>query len=47
VNNGKDISVQMVEILTTKAKLQMNSKVNIKSPLAVSILGRSIGNWQK
>jgi transcription elongation GreA/GreB family factor len=24
--------------------LQMNSKVNIKSPLAVSILGRSIGD---
>ncbi|MGO4904112.1 AAA domain-containing protein [Flavobacterium sp. W20_MBD1_R3] len=48
VNNGKDISVQIVESTTNKGEIVNGiQKVNIKSPLAVSILGRSIGDIVK
>ena len=48
VNNGKDIIVQLVE--TTNNKLGTSEgvqKINIKSPLATSILGHSIGDIVK
>lgn len=45
VNNGKDIIVQIVESTNNKVELVNGvQKINIKSPLAVSILGRSIGD---
>jgi transcription elongation GreA/GreB family factor len=48
VNNGKDISVQIVEATNNKGEIVNGvQKVNIKSPLAVSILGRSIGDIVK
>lgn len=48
VNNGKDISVQIVESTNNKGEIVNGiQKVNIKSPLAVSILGRSIGDIVK
>jgi transcription elongation GreA/GreB family factor len=48
VNNGKDITVQIVESNNSKGEIVNGvQKVNIKSPLAVSILGRSIGDIVK
>jgi superfamily I DNA and/or RNA helicase/transcription elongation GreA/GreB family factor/very-short-patch-repair endonuclease len=48
VNNGKDISVQIVEATNNKGEIVNGiQKINIKSPLAVSILGRSIGDIVK
>jgi superfamily I DNA and/or RNA helicase/transcription elongation GreA/GreB family factor/very-short-patch-repair endonuclease len=48
VNNGKDISVQIVEATNNKGEVVNGvQKVNIKSPLGVSILGRSIGDIVK
>ena len=48
VNNGKDISVQIVESINNKVEIVNGiQKVYIKSPLAVSILGRSIGEIVK
>ncbi|MDI6046201.1 AAA domain-containing protein [Flavobacterium yafengii] len=48
VNNGKDISVQIVESNNNKGEIVNGiQKVYIKSPLAVSILGRSIGDIVK
>tara|TARA_R110000868_G_scaffold363678_1_gene626008 strand:+ start:6496 stop:11340 length:4845 start_codon:yes stop_codon:yes gene_type:complete len=48
VNNGKDISVQIVESINNKVEIVNGiQKVYIKSPLALSILGRSIGEIVK
>ncbi|WP_255416395.1 GreA/GreB family elongation factor [Flavobacterium sp. ZB4P23] len=48
VNNGKNISVQIVEATNNNGEIVNGvQKVNIKSPLAVSILGRSIGDIVK
>lgn len=48
VNNGKDMSVQIVESINNKGEIVNGvQKVYIKSPLAVSILGRSIGDIVK
>lgn len=45
VNNGKDILVQIVESINNKVEIINGvQKINLKSPLAVSILGRSVGD---
>lgn len=48
MNNGKDILVQIVESINNKVEIINGvQKINIKSPLAVSILGRSVGDIVK
>lgn len=45
MNNGKDILVQIVESINNKVEIINGvQKINIKSPLVVSILGRSVGD---
>ena len=48
INNGKDLTVQLAE--TTSKKVEISNgiqKINNKSPLAISIIGKSVGETVK
>jgi len=48
INNGKDLTVQLAEIASNKAEMSNGvQKINNKSPLAISIIGKSVGETVK
>ena len=48
LNNGKDIKVQIVEQEINKSeKTNGMQKVNLKSPLAVALIGKGVGETAK
>lgn len=48
INNGKDLTVQLAETASNKAEMSNGiQKINNKSPLAVSIIGKSVGETVK
>ena len=48
LNNGKDLKIQLVEKeIRRPEKANGIQKINIKSPLAVSIFGKAVGKTTK